>query len=113
MQEAAAAEGRLRLPDVWANAGGVALAMNNTGAAVQQFTTALRRFHFNSEHKLLWWKARCGFCLVLGCGLARGVCNQCELTSYPGPETPSSVHQPATTQMQVCTKSTLIQFTFI
>jgi hypothetical protein len=59
VQEAAAAEGRLRLPEVWANAGGAALALRDSTAAVQQFTTALRRFHNNHDSKLLWWKARC------------------------------------------------------
>jgi hypothetical protein len=60
VQEAAAAEGRLRLPEVWANAGGAALALRDSTAAIQQFTTALRRFHNNHDSKLLWWKARCG-----------------------------------------------------
>lgn len=65
VQEAVAAEGRLRVPEVWANAGGAALGVHDTGAAIQQFTTALRRFHHNHESKLLWWKARCAPRLLL------------------------------------------------
>ena len=73
VQEAAAAEGRLRLPEVWANAGGAALALRDSTAAIQQFTTALRRFHNNHDSKLLWWKARCEQPPVHCCAVLIGV----------------------------------------
>lgn len=59
MQEAVSAEGAVRAADVWANAGGVALGLQDAAGAARQWAAASRRFHGGRDHKLLLWLARC------------------------------------------------------
>lgn len=58
VQEAASAEGAASLPDVWANAGGTALGLQDASGAALQWAAANRRFHGGRDPKLLLWLAR-------------------------------------------------------